>query len=191
MSVAVIGVAAFILFGLVPLLTAATMEIWFWRLPLIRQLEDRRVVWDQEEAWVPPQATSISDYRKQRDMGAKITVTHHLADLASEIKQRLLSAHLRAAIVTGVGGLLIVFATAQPAPAAAGKGSPSAKPSVVDDVGQIVVQFLAKYTVPISATALIVESMALILGLMDQCRKYETLLDPARVGARRRKARSV
>jgi hypothetical protein len=210
-----LGGLAFVVFGLIPLALALSMERWFWRLPLIRSLEQRKNEWDAETIWFPSAATVLGEYRVQKHIGSKITVAHHLADVASDVKNRLMQAQIRTFIITVIGVLLIGFSqmsqpsrepqrandviappstlqghaspslTANAAPRQVGKGGADAGPD--DIMLQLLLNIFTTYTVPIGATAFIVEATALILGLMDQSRKYERLLEPERVRARMRR----
>src|SRR5262245_33526205 len=97
------GIIGLIFFGVVPLISALTMEKWFWRLPLIGALERKRREWDPQPIWMPTTEMSIKDYRNHEDMGAKITITHHLTVIASEIKDSLVASQIRTFGLTALG----------------------------------------------------------------------------------------
>ena len=192
------SVIGFILFGVLPLISALTMEKWFWRLPLIGDLEEKKVEWDLQDIWLPPAAIPIAEYRMQKNMGAKITVTHHLADVASDIKHRLMYTQVRTFIFTLLGLVFIFivqYAATRPQATSQVPQRPVTQAPTVQVPQQpfniqtqsgsfLAVKLLATYTAPFSALALLVEAVALVLSLIDQTRKYERLLNPPRIHAR-------
>jgi hypothetical protein len=200
------ALGTFLVFGLLPLILALTIERWFWRLPLFGKLIQKKLEWDAETVMLS--GVTIKVFRETANMGAKVSVAHHLATAANDIKIQLGRAQYRAFIITFVGFGLVALAQSTsalsepqitPAPAQVGSAaSPDAHVAVsasptetgtkrVDSRSlEVLLRIFMTYTLPVGAVALLIESFTLLFALFDQVRKYEELLDPERVSSRAR-----
>lgn len=178
----------FVIFGVIPLILALTADRWFWYIPLFGNLVQQKLVWDPENAKATGGSETIKSYRLRDDMGAKITVTHHLADVANDVKVQLTHGQLRTFVVTLLGFLLVFFAetnfAVQHPPTPKPQPGQTAPPAPTTSPIDAVVRVLAAYTLPIAAGASLFEALALLLATYNQARKYEGLLDPGRVARR-------
>lgn len=203
-----LALIGFIVFGFIPVVLAMTIERWFWHLPLFGKLIQRKLEWDAETILHPGGDITIKTFRETAGMGAKVTVAHHLATAANDIKIQLGRAQFRAFLVTLVGFGLVAFAESnytiakndttspaaqiQNAPASPIGQTPSSSPTPATGNARtleatpldVLLRILITYTLPVGAAVLLIESYTLIFALFDQARKYEDLLDPERVRRR-------
>jgi hypothetical protein len=162
----------FIVFGLMPFVMALFSEHWFWRLPLVCKVWKRKKEWDDAEVELPSAKVKLKVIRETTSTGSKITVAHHLAQWADDVRVRLFSAQVRGFAIVLVGWVLTVIPQTPPPTADQGRAE------------YVILRMLATYTLPVAGVAAMFEAYTLLWALYDQLRKYQDLLDPERIARR-------
>lgn len=183
----------FVSLGLTPFVMAMTAERWFWRLiPLFGKLYEKKISWDKELVALPQDAANVTikTLREQNSLGSKITVTHHLAAAANDVKVQIQRAHVLSFIFAMLGTILSVSSaikTTSGGAASASAANPMAPGSAAAFQSQFIDNALAGLTsfiVPYVPSMAIVYACSITYMLWDQVRKYEDVLAPEVAEAR-------